>query len=432
VKVSEDPADMPGPPDSGVNGSSSGNPVEFVTNLLLGLGLPHDEIARAIEDRRLHLLVVDALLLPGEGRYTLGQVAQLSGMPLDQVRRFWRALGFPDAGEDECSFGESDVQALTILQGLLAHGMSDVEASVQMARVIGSSMARIAEAEITASTVLRGQADSAAMAEVFAMTASTTLPGLASLLEYCWRRHLKAAVRRAAFLMGSSDGGPTSVELAVGFADMVGFTVLSQQLSEAELADIVARFEVLAHDTVVSRGGRIVKMIGDEVMYVVEDVSVATDIALSLADAYADDEVLSDVRVGLAYGSVVARDGDYYGPVVNKASRVVNIAAPGSVLVTEEVHEMLSGSTDLEFRTLRPRYLKDLGRVHLWRVRHSAQSSSGRDRVGGAGGSQISPRRRRSGARLGVETSERLRSAAERWLPHELRGSLPGGGTAEE
>jgi adenylate cyclase len=160
-------------------------------------------------------------------------------------------------------------------------------------------------------------------------------------------------------------------ELCVGFADMVGFTMLSQQLSEEELAALVSRFEDVAHDTVTARGGRVVKMIGDEVMFVTDTATDAARIALALAEAYADDELLSDVRVALAVGPVLVQDGDFYGPVVNLASRAADIAAPGSVLVSDEFHSTLLAEThasagEFAFKALRPRLVKDLGRVQLW------------------------------------------------------------------
>jgi adenylate cyclase len=157
----------------------------------------------------------------------------------------------------------------------------------------------------------------------------------------------------------------------VGFADMVGFTTLSQQLSEEELAAVVARFEEVAHDTVTAGAGRVVKMIGDEAMFVAESALGAARIGLALAEAYAGDELLSDVRVALAVGPVLVQDGDFYGPVVNLASRVVNMAAPGSVIVTDEfhaaVHDDATGpGAELEFLALRPRRVKDVGRIQLW------------------------------------------------------------------
>ena len=220
--------------------------------------------------------------------------------------------------------------------------MADVDTSLQFARVIGSSMARIAEAEV--SPAVRGMPAPAPgpvtrveAADRFAALADHSLPAMARLLEFVWRRHVQAAVRRAMLLRSRSDSGALPV-LAVGFADMVGFTTLSQQLSEEELAAVVARFEEVAHDTVTGGGGRVVKMIGDEAMFVADSALDAARIGLALAEAYADDELLSDVRVALAVGPVLVQDGDFYGPVVNLASRVVNMAAPGAVLVTDEFH----------------------------------------------------------------------------------------------
>ena len=158
--------------------------------------------------------------------------------------------------------------------------------------------------------------------------------------------------------------------MAVGFADMVGFTMLSQHLGDEELAAVVARFEELAHDTVVALGGRVVKMIGDEVMFVVQSASGAAQIGLSLAEAYAGDDLLSDVRVALAIGPVLVKDGDFYGPVVNLASRLVNVAHPGTVLISDEFKAALDDEGDTEFdtRPLRTRTLKDLGRVQMWKL----------------------------------------------------------------
>ena len=120
-------------------------------------------------------------------------------------------------------------------------------------------------------------------------------------------------------------------------------------------------------------------MIGDEVMFVVDNVADAARIGLALADAYADDDLLSDVRVGLACGPVLLRDGDYFGPTVNLAHRIVNIANPGTVLMSDEFHAALVEQAPGEFtgQSLRPRLLKDLGRVQLWWCGRAGQEADG-------------------------------------------------------
>ena len=349
-------------------------------------GVDSEAISAAEEENRLDLLVLDSVVLP-PARYTRLQIAELSGMSLEENIRLWRALGFADVGDDEVAFTDADLEAVTTTVGLLHLGLLDMDSAIQLARVIGSSMVRVAEAEITTTPTLSGDLDQTTVAELFTVTSEWTLPSVARLLEYAWRRHLQAAARRAMLNRAEQANRhrttPGLVSVTVGFADLVGFTALSQQLSEAALAEIVGRFETLAYDTVTGLGGRVVKMIGDEVMFVVDRVDLGALIALSLSSAYADDELLSDVRVALACGDVLARDGDYYGPVVNLASRMVNIARPGSVLASVDVHDALRDDDRFEWRALRPRPLKDLGRVHLWSMRPADVEREGRRRKPG-------------------------------------------------
>jgi adenylate cyclase len=247
-----------------------------------------------------------------------------------------------------------------------------VDESVQMTRVIASSMARIAEAMVS-STMADADMPTPEAEAMFALTVESIFDTYSKLIDYVWRRHLQAVLRRQ--LLATLEQGEQGSTYAVGFADLVGFTALSQELSPAELAGVVTRFEDLAFDHVARHGGRVAKVIGDEVMFVVRDTAAAVETGLDLAEAYADDEVLSDVRVGIACGDVLAHEGDYYGPVVNLASRIVNIAVPGSVVVSPSVRETL-GDDDgrYVFHGLRPRQLKDIGRVRLWRVRRGHPS----------------------------------------------------------
>lgn len=356
--------------------------VERVREFLISLGTSPDEIDSAVADQSLDLLVVDRLLIPPNPSYTPAMVSEQSGMSLENLRRLWRALGFPDVAPDDMAFTDLDLEAIISLQELLNLGLVSMEATVGLTRVIGTSMARIAEAEISAVPIIANEIDSTRRAELFALSANGTLPAIVRLIEYTWRRHLQAAGRRAMLTRNRAQGGVHHVSLAVGFADLVGFTAMSQELDQKELVELVDRFETLAYDTVTVLEGRVVKMIGDEVMYVAEDVGQAARIAISLAEAYADDDILSEVRVGLACGPVLVKDGDYYGPVVNLASRMVNITRPGRVLISQEVYEALQdlpapeGEDEFAFRALRLRYLKDMGRVNLWALSRPRGSSA--------------------------------------------------------
>jgi adenylate cyclase len=373
------------PDDSVITGQARNEALHRVRALLVELGCSEDEIDRAVADDVLDLLVVDRMVVPFKHRMTQAEVAETTDIPIETAQRFWRALGFLDVGDDDPVFTDMDIEAVRLFQSMVAMGLVDTDSAVQMARVIGSSMARIAEAQAGpgSTPILMGTGDSIFDADEFARRAERSLPAMAQLLEYVWRRHLQAATRRTMLHRSRGQAPGTSPVLAVGFADMVGFTMLSQHLGDDELAAVVSRFETLAHDTVVALGGRVVKMIGDEVMFVVPTATDAASIGLSLAEAYADDELLSDVRVALAIGPVLVQDGDFYGPVVNLASRLVGVANPGTVLVSDEFRTALetelldgegtgggapAGDPVFVMRPLRTRNLKDIGRIEVWKL----------------------------------------------------------------
>lgn len=337
-------------------------------------GVADEEILSALNENSLHLLAVDQMLGPPRSRMNLSELSKETGIDKQTILRLWRALGFTEVSDEEEVFSPLDVEAIISLRGLMRSGTADVDIAVQLARVIGSSMARIAEAEIVASNGLKAiEGDSehlttVDLADRFARYSAATLPALPQLLIYAWIRHLHAAGRRAMVALDKGAPNVSELVLAVGFVDLVGFTILSQQLTTQELGAVVSRFEELSSDAVTRFGGRVVKMIGDEVMYVAEDASAAVQVGIILKEEYSKEKLLSEVRAGVAFGPVLAREGDYYGPTVNLASRIVNIANPGSILVSDSVHQRLSLNDGLHLVPLRPRYLKDLGSVQLWVV----------------------------------------------------------------
>ncbi|MHB1989107.1 MAG: adenylate/guanylate cyclase domain-containing protein [Acidimicrobiales bacterium] len=429
---------MEGEPTALFGSSSRDDILAALRALALARGAAATEFDAALAEDRLDILIVDYLLAPGEEARTGEEMSQSSGIPLDEADRLWRALGFPEAG-GKAVFTEQDIDALRTLRGLVDLGLSSRESSVQVTRVLGQSMSRLADAVV-------GAADSAAeekglpswatrpedsgilLAEALAFSSELVFPNIEKLIIYAWRRHIQAGARRRASMRRSGVYASSSLpQLTVGFADMVGFTALSSQLSAEALARVVDRFEELAHTIVVDGGGRPVKMIGDEVMFVTDDAIKAVQIGLGLADAYADDELLSDVRVGIGTGPVLMREGDFFGSVVNRAHRIVSIADAGTVLCSDEVRaEILAVGdfepADLVWQALKPRELKDIGRVALWQVRRA-----------GAGPSE----HRRSGARwrrLSEMSTElaALRERGERALgaivaPQPGRGSKSSG-----
>ncbi len=373
--------------------------VAALRTLLLARGSSEEEFERALAEDRVDLLVIDRLLMPHESRDMTGpEISEASGMPLEEAGKLWRALGFPEPGATPM-FNEQDVDALRTIRGLTELGVSGADTSVQVTRVLGQSMARLADALVASADAAAQDGGRPAwateaggegllLAEAIAFSSEIVFPSMEKLLVYAWRRHIQAAARRLASVR--RDGSYESsmlTRMTVGFADMVGFTALSSQLSADALAQLVDRFEDLAHSTVVGGGGRPVKMIGDEVMFVASQPLDAVRIALSLVDAYADDELLSDVRVGLATGPVLLREGDFFGSVVNRAHRTVSIADAGTVLAGDEVRAEIQvlpdgDPDDLVWAPLKPRELKDIGRVKLWQVRHAGTGTSEERRSG--------------------------------------------------
>ncbi|WP_334144276.1 adenylate/guanylate cyclase domain-containing protein [Rhabdothermincola sp.] len=345
-------------------------------SVLADLGVPPDEIERAEADGTLELLALERVVWLEPPTLDLAEVAALSGVSPEEIRAYWRALGFPDPRPGEKLFTERDVEMLSAVVSFIAEGTLEPDLALQMARVVGSAMDRIATAQVDALQLRRDARESqeAAGGTVTTGAARNTaelLSLMPRVMELVWRRQVAHAARRR-MMRAASDGGADTV--VVGFADMVGFTAKTQQLEDHELAEVVDRFETVAYDVVNSHGGRVVKMIGDEVMFLHDDVRAGAELALALAERFGDDPALSDVRVGLACGPVLERDGDVYGQVVNLANRIVSIAYPGSVVVSEEVHDALADHDDLYFRSLRSHYLKDIGKVPLWVLRRTAES----------------------------------------------------------
>jgi adenylate cyclase len=322
---------------------------------------------------------VDRLLVPGKHRYTRDELAGRVGVQPEEVRRFWRAMGFPDPAEDEAIFTDTDVKVLKAFAKFVRDDTIDPMVALQITRVVGQAMSRVAEAQVAAvrerfqAAWLLDDEDDARIGAELVKRSAKLLPAFEDMLVYQWRRHLAAASQRAVMAVGTD--GETSVALTVGFADMVGFTALSQQLDEGELAEVVGGFEALAYDAVAAQGGRVVKMIGDEVMFVTDTPAPAAEIGLRLVEAYADDETVSDVRVGLAHGPALSWEGDYFGATVNLASRLVNIAYVGAVVVSSETRELLDDDERFTLKAVRPRRLKGIGITPLWVVRRPDQTA---------------------------------------------------------
>lgn len=295
------------------------------------------------------------LVLSGPLRWTRGEVAEQAGMPMETASALWGALGFPQAGPNERAYSDGDVAALTGVHELIAAGDVDLDDAVILARSMGRSLARLAEGQLDSITAEHGFAG-------VAEDGPRLLPALEALLVYVWRRHLLAAAERR---LARPD--PAQTPLAVGFVDLVGYTARTRDLDRAGLTALLRRFEEGVHERVVEACGRIVKTIGDEVMWIVDDPAVAARCALALAEDLLD----PPVRVGVAWGSTLPQGGDHFGPVVNIAARLTEVARVSSVLVDRGLATQLEGEPEFDLLPLRPIHVRGYDHLVATRLRRA-------------------------------------------------------------
>jgi adenylate cyclase len=339
-----------------------------LVDFLRAQGLTDDEIAAAGEGRELIDLTLSMAILPSRRAYTLSEAAERAGADPEAATRLWRAMGFPDPEPDDRVATDIDVLAL---QGALepVRTEEELEKSVEQTRVIAGAVSVVAEVWTDSLTkAAEEMADAGVRADDVAIRLrdSLELERLSFLLDYLHRRQLIAALERR--LYWSPDSALSDQVLTVGFADLTGYTALTQQLDGHELDALVGRFESLTRDVIAEYGGRLVKTIGDEVMFLAANPIAGADLALRLVEAHTEDDLLPAVKVSLDSGPVLLRDGDAFGPTVNRASRMVDLAKPATVVVPSSVRDVLDPEPGFRLRPLGVRRLKDIGTTWLWAV----------------------------------------------------------------
>jgi class 3 adenylate cyclase len=282
--------------------------------------------------------LASVVAIRGGGRLTATEAVQRMGISREKLLQVTRAAGFPEPGPDDRAISEH-------LAGLAA-GMAASEAVfgedavLQLVRVMGSAMARLADAIVSAFLVnveppARGE-DPVGLAVARANAEAVALmPTLSAGLDILLREHIIRA--RRTILGDAAEAGYETQRMCVGFVDLVGSTALARRLSTRELGSVLTTFEHVAVDAVTALGGRVVKLIGDEVLYTVGDEASACSIALNLAATFTDHPTVPNVRAGVASGEVLLRDGDVFGPIVNLAARAVKVAGPGEAVASVTV-----------------------------------------------------------------------------------------------
>jgi adenylate cyclase len=329
-------------------GDSDADERAALAEALAQRGIPIDEIRTTRSLGEIGLLAWRGVYGVAGQRLSVEEAARQTGLERDLIERLWRALGFPDPRLTRVSITNNDLETFRFLAD--ATKLLGEKEVINLARVIGSSMARVAEAVLGSIRInyevpaLR-EASYTEFIQMAEAMANDLLPRLGRALDRLLRHHMLRVSEQAWGV--TPEGSTMTLELAVGFADMVGFTSRASELSSSELAEMIDRFEGSVSDTIAALGGRAVKFIGDEVLFAFADLYAACIYSLQLVDL-ANDEAIPDIRVGLAHGEVISRYGDYYGPVVNVASRLVELAPSGAVYVSAGVAEHVREFFDLE------------------------------------------------------------------------------------
>ncbi|MFG2002497.1 adenylate/guanylate cyclase domain-containing protein [Spirillospora sp. NPDC048911] len=319
---------------------------------------------------------IEELLLGGALRYTRVDAVRLSGVTKEFSARLWRAFGYPSMPDEAIAYTEGDVAALTRIRRLMDDGVLDEDGVIRLVRAFGQTMTRLAEWQVN----LLSSMISSDPQEPPGNDAVRTLVEIAEkhiddfepLVVHAWRRQLAAAGTRAMASVATRDGSSTArQQTTVGFADMVSFTQMSRELEELELARVVERFEETAADIVAASGGRLVKTLGDEVLFSADSPRLGGEIALTIAEAIKDETEVPDVRVGVAYGPVLPLMGDVFGTTVNLAARLTSLARPGSVVIDDALATELTDDPAFEITRIVRRPVRGLGIIQPFVLRRA-------------------------------------------------------------
>lgn len=294
-------------------------------------------------------------------RITIEDLAHKTGLDVATTRRARMLLGLPDPGDDAVC----RVEEVEAFQGLAAGiELYGTQTILQYTRVIGSALATIAEAALT--VFARRLADMTDANEaipegdeytLMAFDALEAFGSVPEVLRVAGKLHFEQTIEQLG-------GEPSLAHMAaVGFVDLTGSTITTEELGDEAMASALERFEEWSAELAISGGGRVVKYIGDEVMFVMPDLPSAAVVASELLARISEDPALRNGRAGIAYGEVLSRDGDWFGTTVNKAARLVDRARRGTVLMTGEGVESVDGAVDKGRRRLKG--IAD--RVEIWR-----------------------------------------------------------------
>lgn len=333
---------------------------------------PHRHHLSTVEDR------VEKLLL-GKAKFTLTGAAEAAGMTVQEARRFWLSMGFPVIHDEDRDlvFTDDDVAAMTRQRRVLRENRLDQEAINSLVRGESHTADRLAlwQYETLAEYAERVLGLDGISARFWVLDHVGDFQDYFSQeINYAWRRHLAALLRRSeveASEMDMSNATEVQLQRALGFADMVSFTHHANELAASELVTLIETFETTCRDVITSHGARVVKTIGDAFLFIADDLVTGAEVAMRIVERLRQIPGMLPIRASLVWGGVVSRFGDVFGPTVNLASRLVDIAPQNSVLTDQRTANIM-GALGLDKFAMVPAGAPDLqgiGRVEAVELR---------------------------------------------------------------
>jgi adenylate cyclase len=333
-------------------------------------GVPLNELRRTTATGTVMFLPADRVIA-SEARYTAEQVAQLADVEPEFLTAARRAMGLPIPESDDPVYTETELQSAERIKLGRAAGIPDEE-TLELLRVLGRSMSQAAESlrALPLKLVLEPGLSEAELAQRYAAAVEQLYPLVDPLITSILKLHLRHTTQSEVINALERSGGelPGSREVAVAFADLVGFTRLGEELAPDELGRLAVRLETLASEAA-EPPVRLVKTIGDAAMFASSEPEPLLAASLRLIDAAeAEGPDFPQLRAGAAFGAALPRAGDWYGRPVNLASRITSVARPGSLLADRALHESAEHAYRWSFAG--ERRLKGIrGQVGLFRAR---------------------------------------------------------------
>ncbi len=316
---------------------------------------------------------LERAIIGDEAALTAEDLVKAAGSSLPAARQLWRALGFAEVGDAEPAFTAADRDAITLLTGLVTSEVLDFDTALRLTRALGHTMARLADWQVSTLSEHVEELEESGQGTGSRLTTALDLihavePPFEELMMYAYRRHLAAAVSRVEAL-GARDSDLHTIDVTVGFADLVSFTRLSNGMDEDRLGDVVEAFESQCADLITRRGARLIKTLGDSVLFICDGPIVAVEVASDIVEEIGGDPDRPDVHVGLATGAVVMRLGDVFGPAVNMASRLTGVARRNRVICDVVTAAAVRDVPGIAVRPLTERVIRGFGAVRPMAVR---------------------------------------------------------------